>query len=122
MISSFIFFFKQKTAYEMRISDWSSDVCSSDLGKEGAGAEGTGPGEAAGARPDPHRRTGAADRRHAELVARRRDRSDHRLHDRGRNRGGLTVSVLAGSRPPGVQRVTMPQAMRPPASPDGSVR
>src|SRR3546814_16877353 len=26
------FFFKQKTAYEMRISDWSSDVCSSDLG------------------------------------------------------------------------------------------
>src|SRR3546814_14545547 len=27
------FFFKQKTAYEMRISDWSSDVCSSDLSK-----------------------------------------------------------------------------------------
>src|SRR3546814_2227625 len=26
-----MFFFKQKTAYEMRISDWSSDVCSSDL-------------------------------------------------------------------------------------------
>src|SRR3546814_10512406 len=34
------FFFKQKTAYEMRISDWSSDVCSSDLGQ---GAEGDGP-------------------------------------------------------------------------------
>src|SRR3546814_4206243 len=33
----FFFFFKKKTAYEMRISDWSSDVCSSDLG----------PGEAA---------------------------------------------------------------------------
>src|SRR3546814_1431744 len=30
LLSSF-FFFKQKTAYEMRISDWSSDVCSSDL-------------------------------------------------------------------------------------------
>src|SRR3546814_7962061 len=30
-----VFFFKQKTAYEMRISDWSSDVCSSDL-KAGA--------------------------------------------------------------------------------------
>src|SRR3546814_1737149 len=29
--SFFFFFFKQKTAYEMRISDWSSDVCSSDL-------------------------------------------------------------------------------------------
>src|SRR3546814_8496890 len=30
----FVFFFKQKTAYEWRISDWSSDVCSSDLAKE----------------------------------------------------------------------------------------
>src|SRR3546814_2834165 len=30
-LCSFFFFFKQKTAYEMRISDWSSDVCSSDL-------------------------------------------------------------------------------------------
>src|SRR3546814_13303825 len=30
-IMGFFFFFKQKTAYEMRISDWSSDVCSSDL-------------------------------------------------------------------------------------------
>src|SRR3546814_3169316 len=31
MIACVVFFFKQKTAYEMRISDWSSDVCSSDL-------------------------------------------------------------------------------------------
>src|SRR3546814_8410265 len=44
-----VFFFKQKTAYEMRISDWSSDVCSSDLGAEGVGdvghllLEGAGP-------------------------------------------------------------------------------
>src|SRR3546814_7416393 len=30
-MSGLCFFFKQKTAYEMRISDWSSDVCSSDL-------------------------------------------------------------------------------------------
>src|SRR3546814_9986932 len=29
----FFFLFKQRTAYEMRISDWSSDVCSSDLGR-----------------------------------------------------------------------------------------
>src|SRR3546814_10617765 len=40
------FFFKQKTAYEMRISYWSSDVCSSDLGKLSTGwserVEGTG--------------------------------------------------------------------------------
>src|SRR3546814_9051874 len=31
MITSSFFFFKQKTAYDIRISDWSSDVCSSDL-------------------------------------------------------------------------------------------
>src|SRR3546814_2096046 len=36
------FFFKQKTAYEMRISDWSSDVCSSDLSFQ---AEAAGAGE-----------------------------------------------------------------------------
>src|SRR3546814_8738342 len=39
-----VFFFKQKTAYEMRISDWSSDVCSSDLAQCGQprGAIGVG--------------------------------------------------------------------------------
>src|SRR3546814_4452945 len=37
------FFFKQKTAYEMRISDWSSDVCSSDLGKVGRADTATDP-------------------------------------------------------------------------------
>src|SRR3546814_7453022 len=31
VVLEYFFFFKQKTAYEMRISDWSSDVCSSDL-------------------------------------------------------------------------------------------
>src|SRR3546814_3140721 len=40
-----VFFFKQKTAYEMRISDWSSDVCSSDL----PGLLRPGPAPAAGA-------------------------------------------------------------------------
>src|SRR3546814_11981666 len=35
MIMFYFFFFKHKTAYEMRISDWSSDVCSSDLGADG---------------------------------------------------------------------------------------
>src|SRR3546814_8606402 len=33
------FFFKQKTAYELRISDWSSDVCSSDLRHPGTGVD-----------------------------------------------------------------------------------
>src|SRR3546814_3470681 len=37
-ICCFVFFFKQKTAYEMRISDWSSDVCSSDLAGEASPA------------------------------------------------------------------------------------
>src|SRR3546814_2594039 len=47
-MSLFLFCFKQKTAYEMRISDWSSDVCSSDLqvveqaiGHRGQAAHGT---------------------------------------------------------------------------------
>src|SRR3546814_7290497 len=39
----FFFFFKQKTAYEMRISDWSSDVCSSDLRFRGVAGEGRFP-------------------------------------------------------------------------------
>src|SRR3546814_6752847 len=43
------FFFKQKTAYEMRISDWSSDVCSSDLLE----VEALGPVHASGARHVP---------------------------------------------------------------------
>src|SRR3546814_15991704 len=45
------FFFKQKTAYEMRISDWSSDVCSSDLlAARGARSHGAKSGQA-GCRP-----------------------------------------------------------------------
>src|SRR3546814_4994707 len=47
------FFFKQKTAYEMRISDWSSDVCSSDLaelrGRAGGGTGGRRAADRAGA-------------------------------------------------------------------------
>src|SRR5216117_2047451 len=40
MFIYFIFFFKQKTAYELRKGDWSSDVCSSDLhGRHGAAVE-----------------------------------------------------------------------------------
>src|SRR3546814_4828187 len=42
----FFFFFKQKTAYEMRISDWSSDVCSSDLhARAGGGVVGVADGQ-----------------------------------------------------------------------------
>src|SRR3546814_20030262 len=63
------FFFKQKTAYEMRISDWSSDVCSSDLG---CGRLPRGPGRppsaatlpprsGSSARPVPSDRSGPGD-------------------------------------------------------------
>src|SRR3546814_7842810 len=62
----FFFFFKQKTAYEMRISDWSSDVCSSDLRRQAerrrtcrTGMEQWGTvemGVADGARPDRRQR------------------------------------------------------------------
>src|SRR3546814_5214581 len=46
MSAVLFFFFKQKTAYEMRISDWSSDVCSSDLipvGLQGCGGQSAQP-------------------------------------------------------------------------------
>src|SRR3546814_6744320 len=55
LVDESVFFFKQKTAYEMRISDWSSDVCSSDLGRPAAQA---GPCRQPAARParrDPER-------------------------------------------------------------------
>src|SRR3546814_18020944 len=49
----FFFFFKQKTAYEMRISDWSSDVCSSDLIRRAAGSNGRERSPTGSARPFP---------------------------------------------------------------------
>src|SRR3546814_5970616 len=50
------FFFKQKTAYEMRISDWSSDVCFSDLAgkRRAADADHAGSGPARATRPARH--------------------------------------------------------------------
>src|SRR3546814_3532751 len=58
------FFFKQKTAYEMRISDWSSDVCSSDLHRRDDDQRGAGAGESAacaGWRPATHANAECAD-------------------------------------------------------------
>src|SRR3546814_8220210 len=46
------FFFKQKTAYEMRISDWSSDVCSSDRSRRSTLRPGTGSHPAASVTPE----------------------------------------------------------------------
>src|SRR3546814_1536343 len=65
---SCFFFFKQKTAYEIRISDWSSDVCSSDLptyevrGVWVAGRRGRSAPDADRI-PVPHRRSGLRPRR-----------------------------------------------------------
>src|SRR3546814_4980496 len=50
--SLFFFFFKQKTAYEMRINDWSSDVCSSDLAIAGRAAIDQGDARRPGQRDD----------------------------------------------------------------------
>src|SRR3546814_9497219 len=61
----YFFFFKQKTAYEMRISDWSSDVCSSDLLCAGPARPGR---RVAAAR---RRRHAAAPRREGRAVERR---------------------------------------------------
>src|SRR3546814_4708077 len=68
----FFFFFKQKTAYEMRISDWSSDVCSSDLADDR-------PEDRAHA-PDRHRRAVAFGRIDVE-----QDRLAHRHERRAEN-------------------------------------
>src|SRR5216117_4579581 len=60
-MSFFFFFFKQKTAYEIRKGDWSSDVCSSDLHPPRAARGGAGvfaaarPGVPAGAKRAPDR-------------------------------------------------------------------
>src|SRR3546814_10819563 len=73
-----VFIFKQKTAYEMRISDWSSDVCSSDLkmlhpGRRRAAGLGKGRSLDAGQRAgDPHsRRRHSSARRGGKPEARR---------------------------------------------------
>src|SRR3546814_7722258 len=76
---SFVFFFKQKTAYEMRISDWSSDVCSSDL-HEGPRIDAELDGEPGGDRRQQDRRGVVAhdlgERRGEEVD--RRQRSEER--------------------------------------------
>src|SRR3546814_4802457 len=55
------FFFKQKTAYEMRISDWSSDVCSSDLRPAPEGGRPSSPARIAS--PSPSSQSGRSEER-----------------------------------------------------------
>src|SRR3546814_11379282 len=70
------FFFKQKTAYEMRISDWSSDVCSSDLGAGGL---------------DDRRHSGNAG--DAGFLRRTRHRRRHRDDPRGSGQRGIRADA-----------------------------
>src|SRR3546814_12763604 len=81
----FFFFFKQKTAYEMRISDWSSDVCSSDLGGCDRSG-GSGPGHTlSAARPGP-------------CAAPAGERTGERGADPPQGRGGARVPALSAVR------------------------
>src|SRR3546814_6900233 len=81
----FVFFFKQKTAYEMRISDWSSDVCSSDLSVAivGLDVRAHGPERGRDSLHRPRRQTGIAlehrfERRRGQHTAEQADRSEER--------------------------------------------
>src|SRR3546814_4731792 len=97
----FFFFFKQKTAYELRISDWSSDVCSSDLAERHLGEA------------DPRIRGGdahVAGERELEAAAERRavQRRDERLvrsDDRRDNRRHLRLGERQIGRAAGRERV-----------------
>src|SRR3546814_6878103 len=122
--SFFFFFFKQKTAYEMRISDWSSDVCSSDLTRfrppplllrpRGAGPQHRrGDDQIAGDLRRAHggdRRAVADDAKAHPPLARRRWRPTRRIRvdrrprqishrpDRGRSRGDARLYCVPSRR------------------------
>src|SRR3546814_3474227 len=83
------FFYKQKTAYDMRISDWSSDVCSSDLRTAvcavGVDEAAVLPGPAGEVVEDPraHRRAVAVGARHADAACPAREQMAARRADVG---------------------------------------
>src|SRR3546814_18783716 len=121
----FVFFFKQKTAYEMRISDWSSDVCSSDLrGRIAA----LGPRRRVGAGgPDATLRAQAFDRIGAGVHGLDPPAWDaafgdqHRLAglDRGPHLGGLVVQLRLAGGLHGVNVLPMSQTDGPPGGKGG---
>src|SRR3546814_1427063 len=111
------FFFKQKTAYEMRISDWSSDVCSSDLQAEddldqpAETARGITEGKAQAGDDDDDHRDDLGDRTldaledrlerrfpgHRRAARMGRDGDDHRDEDRGRGEDGVAGAMPGGT-------------------------
>src|SRR3546814_5201395 len=78
------FFFKQKTAYDMRISDWSSDVCSSDLNDEHSFLASRG--DAGGARRSVQHQAAGGAAMFARRAARARTRR-HAAHECGTHAG-----------------------------------
>src|SRR3546814_4535509 len=93
-----IFFFKQKTSYEMRISDWSSDVCSSDL--HGAAADAACLPVATGGLPARFRRRAAvAATPHAARRPRCGGAAVRGALLRRRGRGRAAAGALRGAAP-----------------------
>src|SRR3546814_10381993 len=88
------FFFKQKTAYEMRISDWSSDVCSSDLDRRRAGVRRARAGRR-DLRQRPAKRQGDAQVLDRDITQRcaAHPRSAHRVVGRARGRRAHRVDA-----------------------------
>src|SRR3546814_8518151 len=87
------FFFKQKTAYEMRISDWSSDVCSSDL-RDGWCPHGDANVRQAGIDTD-HQLRGGQPRRQFREPGFAGQIDQRRLRGRGDARGGHAIAGAA---------------------------
>src|SRR3546814_8467959 len=80
----YFFFFKQKTAYEMRISDWSSDVCSSDLDHSGEHRDAGGRAHFRAGAVREHQRNGAGDERdrgHHDRAQAQAAGFERRFHD-----------------------------------------
>src|SRR3546814_6839176 len=82
VLFALLFFFKQKTAYEMRIRDWSSDVCSSDLGDDE---------ESRGGKIRRHRDVGRA-----QALAAAQAREARGVFDVDAERGQHAFGVVAG--------------------------
>src|SRR3546814_5946057 len=91
MFLFFFVFFKQKTAYEMRISDWSSDVCSSDLFKPKRGSHASTPYMWTRGQPKPDGEIykSSAKKNHGKSPA---------LLDRAQSRRGLRLTLHAFER------------------------
>src|SRR3546814_20750258 len=108
----YFFFFKQKTAYEMRISDWSSDVCSSDLYPDRHIPGRVSHGHLRNGSPCPRHFLGRVDSICEARTASRRGSGcpGHRAHGRGGGCGGLSFALCRRCPFPFRSRVPPPTA------------